>query len=37
MFRLGGGFMRQGMGMLRNRESLALWYDGRRDDPGPKP
>jgi glycosyltransferase involved in cell wall biosynthesis len=35
MLRLSGGFMRRGTGMLRNRERLALWYDGRRDDPGP--
>jgi glycosyltransferase involved in cell wall biosynthesis len=37
MVRLVGAFTRRGTGMLRNRESLGLWYDGRRDDPGPKP
>ena len=36
MLRLCGGFMRRGTGMLRSRDRLALWYDGRRDDPGPK-
>jgi glycosyltransferase involved in cell wall biosynthesis len=36
MIRLGGGLMRRGTGLLRSREHLALWYDGRRDDPGPK-
>lgn len=36
IFRLCGGFLRRGTGVLRSRESLALWYDGRRDDPGPK-
>ena len=37
VLRLSAGFMRRGTGMLRDRDRLALWYDGRRDDPGPKP
>jgi GT2 family glycosyltransferase len=32
MLRLGGGVLRHGTGILRRREDLALWYDGRRDD-----
>ena len=31
LFRLGATFARRGIGALRSREHLALWYDGRRD------
>jgi glycosyltransferase involved in cell wall biosynthesis len=34
--RLCGGLIRRGTDVFRSRERLALWYDGRRDDPGPK-
>ncbi len=36
MLRLCGALMRRGTRVLRSRECLDLWYDGRREDPGPK-
>lgn len=33
MLRLVGHVMRHGVGAVRDRERLSLWYDGRRDDP----